>query len=320
VIATVRRFNRAYTQRIGALDDSFLGSGRSLGAARVLFEVGPHGASVLDLRHRLGLDSGYLSRLLRQLEGDRLVTVAADPGDRRRRVAQLTARGRTAWNRLDRRSDEVAQALVTGLSPRQQRQLADALGRADRLIRLATLRFDVVAASHPDAVWAMTEYFAELDRRFPSGFDPGAALTADVEAYSTDAGGAFVLARSDGDVVGCGAVMRLDRRTAEIKRMWVHTEWRSGGVGRRVLATLERLAGDRGYRRVVLDTNSTLTEAIAMYERSGYRPIERYNDNPYACHWFEKPLARRGSGTPADAGVPDCDQPTALAALSIPEP
>ena len=82
-IATVRQFNRAWTQRVGALDESFLGSGRPLGPSRLLFEIGstPGGAVVRELRDRLGLDSGYLSRLLRRLEDEGLVTTGADPDD-----------------------------------------------------------------------------------------------------------------------------------------------------------------------------------------------------------------------------------------------
>src|SRR5215210_1578551 len=105
---TLRRFNRTYTQRIGELDDSFLGLGLPLGAARLVFEVGTPGATVRELRDRLGLDSGYLSRLLRTLEERDLVTVRPDPGDRRRRWVTLTVRGRSLLRRLDRRSDEVA--------------------------------------------------------------------------------------------------------------------------------------------------------------------------------------------------------------------
>ena len=106
--ATLRRFNRTYTQRIGALDESFLGTGRPLGPSRLLFEIGDDGATVRELRDRLGLDSGYLSRLLRSLEADALVVVRPDPDDRRRRRVTLTRRGRTAWRRLDERSEELA--------------------------------------------------------------------------------------------------------------------------------------------------------------------------------------------------------------------
>src|ERR1051325_5442480 len=97
----LRRFNRAWSQRVGLLEESYLGQGRSLGASRLLFEMGPRGASVLELRRRLGLDSGYLSRLLRGLEDERLVEVRPDPADQRRRVVVPTAKGRRAIERLE---------------------------------------------------------------------------------------------------------------------------------------------------------------------------------------------------------------------------
>ena len=126
-----------------------------------------------------------------------------------------------------------------------------------------------------------------LDRRFDSGFDPGEP--DDPERYRPPHG-TFVVARSDGDPVACGGVQPIDEHTAEIKRMWVHDDWRGAGLGSRLLRHLEAVALDLGHGLVRLDTNRTLGEAVAMYERAGYRHIERYNDNPYARAWFEKGL------------------------------
>lgn len=105
--------------------------------------------------------------------------------------------------------------------------------------------------------------------------------------------GAFVVVRTDDVVIGCGGVLRLDDETAEIKRMWIDPDWRGLGLAGRLLAHLETTALEMHKARVVLDTNESLSEAIAMYGRFGYTPIERYNDNPYAHHWFEKHLAPR---------------------------
>ncbi len=289
VQATLRSFNRAHTRRIGVLDDSFLETGRPLAQARLLFEIGPSGASVLALRRRLGLDSGYLSRLLRELERDALVTVDADPDDRRRRIAKLTTAGHAAWRDLDRRSDRLAASLIEPLTERQRSRLDEAMATADLLLRAATITFEVVDPRSDDALSAMTAYFDELDLRFSDGFDPADTLVVDAPSMREPAG-SFVIARSDDQVVSCGGVQQHDRRTGEIKRMWVHTDWRGVGLGRRMLRRLERAVADAGYHRVILDTNASLTEAITMYERSGYRPIARYNENPYAMHWFEKYL------------------------------
>lgn len=290
VVAAVRSFNRRHTQRIGALDDSFLETGRPLARARLLFEIGPDGAPVSGLRRRLGLDSGYLSRLLRELEAEGLVEMVSDPTDGRRRLAGLTPAGRTAWAELDVRSDRLAADLIEPLTHRQREQLSEAIDVADRLLRLGTVTFEIVDPASVEAVHAMTSYFSELDVRFREGFDPADTLVADAPAMRGPTG-AFVVARSDEMTIACGGVQRHDDDTGEIKRMWVHDDWRGVGIGRRMLARLELAVIDAGYHRVVLDTNESLTEAISMYERSGYRPIARYNDNPYAMHWFEKHLA-----------------------------
>ena len=285
----LRRFNRSFTQRIGALDDSFLGAGRPLGQARLLFEIGSGRTSLLDLRRHLGLDSGYLSRLLRELEHGGLVDVVPDPTDGRRRIAELTETGRSAWADLDRRSDELAARLIEPLTDRQRDELASALATADRLLRAAAITFEVADPASDDALGAMTAYFRELDQRFVDGFDPGDTLTADAASMRAPAG-SFVVARSEGSVVACGGVVRHDDATGEIKRMWVHADWRGVGLGRRTLRALEGEVARLGYETIVLDTNAVLTEAIAMYDRAGYTSTARYNDNPYAQRWFTKPV------------------------------
>ncbi len=284
----LRRFNRSYTQRIGALDESFMGLGLPLGSARLLFEIGVEEApTVQRLRARLGLDSGYLSRLLRSLEEQDLVAVEPDPADRRRRLVRLTARGRRTRKKLDDRSEELAARLVAPLSDRQRARLGEALATADLLVRAATVDLEQVDPTDPDARTAVGRYFAELDRRFDTGFDPGEG--DDPELYRPPRG-TFVLARSDGDPVACGAVQPIGEHIAEIKRMWVHDDWRGAGLGARMLRRLEDDARNAGYDVVRLDTNSSLSDAIAMYDRAGYHRIERYNDNPYAGAWFEKGL------------------------------
>src|SRR5215471_9910313 len=122
-IDQVRRFNRVVAERIGALEDHFLGRPRPLGEARLLWEIGPDGAEVRALRSRLGLDSGYVSRLLRSLEAAGLVKVAASHGDQRVRVARLTAAGRRERDALDERSDTLAQSLLAPLNERQRERL-----------------------------------------------------------------------------------------------------------------------------------------------------------------------------------------------------
>lgn len=279
-VETVRRFNRTYTRRIGALDESFLGLGLPLGAARLMWEVG-EGAGVAALRERLGLDSGYLSRLLRDLEARGLATTTPDPADRRRRTVVLTAEGTALRRRLDDRSDDLAARLVAPLTQRQRDRLAEALATADLLVRAATVDLREVDPTGGPAREAMGRYFAELDARLPGGFDAGDPAPPDT----------FTLATSDGVAVACGGVQQIAPATDEIKRMWVDPGWRGAGLGARLLRHLEDVARRRGAGVVRLDTHGTLEEAIAMYERSGYHRIERYNDNLYAEVFFEKSLS-----------------------------
>ena len=285
--ATVRRFNRAYTQRIGALEDLFLGTGLALGAARLLFEIGSEPGTVRALRARLGLDSGYTSRLLRQLEGEGLVEVVPDPADRRRRLAKLTAKGRRRWDVLEARSQARALALLDPLAERQRARLVAALAEADLLVRAATVTIEDAHPASATAREAMGRYFAELGERF--GFGARKLDAADAAALQPP-GGVFVLAVSDGGPVACGGLQTIEPGVAEIKRMWVHGPWRGAGLGSRLLRHLEDRARQLGHLTIRLDTNRALTEAMAMYLGAGYRPIERYNDNQYATHFFEKPL------------------------------
>src|SRR4051812_29392196 len=114
-VSEVRRFNRAVTQRVGALDEKYLARDRPLGASRLLWEIGTGGAEVRSLRAQLGLDSGHLSRLLRALEAEGLVQVAPDEADRRVRVARVTRLGAKELRLLDRRSDELAESILAPL-------------------------------------------------------------------------------------------------------------------------------------------------------------------------------------------------------------
>src|SRR5260370_30156941 len=134
-IAQVRRFNRLVTQRAGALDDHFLGRDRPLGESRVLFEIGPRGADLRDLRSRLGLDSGYLSRLVQSLASKGFVKLRSGPDDERVRRAQLTSAGLAELAEMNRRSDQAAAAMLAPLTAPQRGRLAAAMAGGHRLLR-----------------------------------------------------------------------------------------------------------------------------------------------------------------------------------------
>jgi len=135
----------------------------------------------------------------------------------------------------------------------------------------------------------MGRYFEELARRFPRGFDPGDALDEAAARMNAPAG-TFVLGRAGATCAAAGGIEHVDGATAEVKRMWVAPAWRGQGVARRLLAHLEGVAREAGRTQVVLDTNGTLTEALALYRACGYEPTGRYNGNPYATHWFTRAL------------------------------
>ena len=290
MIAQVRRFNRTVTQRVGALDDRFLERGRPLGAARVLWEIGDDGCDVRSLRSRLDLDSGYLSRLLRSLEADGLIEVDPSDSDRRVRTAQLTDAGRAERAVLERRSDELAASLLEPLSAAQRSRLVAAMGDVERLLTAAIVEIAPIDPLHPDAQHCLTQYFAELDTRFETGFDPQLSIPADADQLRPPSG-LLLLASLRSDPIGCGALKFHDGHPTEIKRMWVAESARGLGVGRRLLHELEAHAVQHGSRVVRLETNRTLIEAVAMYRSAGYVEVAAFNDEPYAHHWFEKHLA-----------------------------
>jgi DNA-binding MarR family transcriptional regulator len=301
-VARVRRFNRTVTQRVGALHDHYLARDRPLGASRLLWEIGDGGCDVRLLRARLELDAGYLSRLLRSLEADGLVTVSGSDRDRRVRTARLTAAGRAERRLLDRRSDALAESLLAPLSPRQRDELVDAMDRVERLLTASLVQVEVVDPASADAQACLGAYFAELDARFDAGFDPALSVSSDLADMRLPAG-LFVVARLHGAAIGCGAVLLKPRTPAYIKRMWVDPSARGLSLGRRLLAELEALAAEHGATTVQLETNRALVEAIAMYRTAGYREVAPFNDERYADHWFEKPLG--GASHPGNNPFPD---------------
>ncbi len=288
-IQQVRRFNRMITQRVGALEDSYLRRGRPLGEARLIFETGSHGADVRTLRTRLGLDSGYLSRLLRSLEAQGLISLRQQTADGRLRHVSLTPKGQAEFATYDGLSDALASSILAPLEPAQRDRLVAAMAEVERLLRTTDIEVRVEAADSVEATWCLDAYFRELAQRFETGFDPGKSNSARTEEMTPPAG-CFVLAWIDGCPVGCGALKRQDDTIGEIKRMWTARSARGQGVARRVLHLLETTAREFGLKTLRLETNRTLTEAQALYRQEGYLEVARFNDEPYAHHWFEKNL------------------------------
>src|SRR6476469_10382623 len=172
LVARVRSFNRAVTQRVGALDEQFLGRGRPLGEARLLWEIGTDGAEIRQLRQRLGMDSGYASRLLRSLEAQGLVEVTKATGDRRVRRALLTAAGLAERAELDRLADGVAASILEPLDEARRTELVTAMADVERLLLASAITIGVEDPAGEQARWCIRQYLAELAERFEHGFDP----------------------------------------------------------------------------------------------------------------------------------------------------
>ena len=204
-IRQVRRFNRTVTEGIGVLDSHFMGRDRPVGEARILWEIGTEGVEVRALRARLGLDSGYISRVLRSLERHKLVRVRASGSDRRVRHVTLTGSGLAERAELDRLSDSLASRILEPLNEGQRARLLAAMKDIERLIEASLVKFAIEDPDTADARSCLDRYFAELDTRFDEGFDPSLSLPIRAEELTPPAG-AFVIARLRGRPVGCGAV------------------------------------------------------------------------------------------------------------------
>jgi len=289
LVEQVRSFNRTMTERIGVLNDHFLGRNHPLGEARLLWEIGEQGAEVRELRSRLGLDSAYVSRLLRSLEGQGLIVVETSGDDGRVRIVQLTEAGLRERAELDHRADAFAQSLLEPLSERQRLKLVAAMAQVERLLIASQVTITLDDPTSSDVIWCFEQYYAELGERFEAGFDPALSISAHAHELMPPSG-LVLLAHMREKPVGCGALKIHENAVGEIKRMWVAPSVRGLGLGRRLLESLELRAREAGVAVLHLETNRSLIEAIQMYRDCGYQEVEAFNDEPYAHHWFEKRL------------------------------
>ena len=166
--------------------------------------------------------------------------------------------------------------MLEPLDERRRARLIAAMHDVRRLIEVSMITTAVADPADPDSRWCIEQYFAELGDRFEAGFDPELSIPADAGDLTPPAG-LLRVARLRGRPVGCGALKFHDRASAELKRMWVSPDVRGMGLGRRLLRELEQDAA-----------RAALGEAINLYRQEGYREVERFNDEPYAHHWFEK--------------------------------
>lgn len=287
-IARLRRFNRAVTKEVGALDSSYLGLGRPLGAARVLQLLRPEGRDIAEIRSKLGLDSGLLSRLLRGLEEEGLLVLQTDAQDRRRRIAKVTPAGQAERARYEALGLAHAQKMFARAGSRQSEVIA-----AMDLIATVMLQDQVeIRAADPDspeALACLRAYYDLLCAKI-EGVTPEMLTLplSDSPKYRPPLGN-FLIAWSDDLPIGCVSLRPLGQGVAEVKRLWVDPQARGQGLGRRLMRGIESEARALGYREMKLDSNTALSEAIALYRSDGWQDIPKYSGFPSNL-WMGKRL------------------------------
>lgn len=173
----------------------------------------------------------------------------------------------------------------------------NAMAGAERRLRASDVALGVADPASPEAQACIAAYVQELQERFEDGFDPARSVSAEPGELVPPAG-VFVLARLGGRAIGCGGLKVTGPGEGEIKRMWVAPDARGLGLAQRLLEALEAHAAAMALHTLRLDTNRSLAEARALYLRNGYREVARYNDNPYADHWFRKDGINAGGQMP----------------------
>src|SRR5262245_59635622 len=279
-IGTVRRFNRLYTRRIGVLQDGFLQSPYSLAEARVLYELAHRQrATAAELAADLGLDPGYLSRILHGFNERGFITKAPSPTDRRQCLLSLTAKGRMAFAPLDQRSQNDVAAMIGKLSVADQDRIVGAMRTIERVLGEAPAPQIPYVLRPPragDMGWIVARQGALYAEEY--GWNEQLeALTADIVA-------AFVrnhdpkhercwIAEREGENVGSVMLMRETQEIARLRLLLVEPKARGLGIGARLVEEALRFAREARYRKVTLWTQSVLTAARRIYERAGFKLV-----------------------------------------------
>jgi DNA-binding MarR family transcriptional regulator/predicted GNAT family acetyltransferase len=282
-VTAVRRFNRFYTRQIGLLRHGLLGTSFSLTEGRVLYELAQRGTTTAaELAADLGIDPGYLSRLLRGFTTSGLVAGTRSATDRRQSILALTDRGREAFASLDRRSQEEIGALLERLDDDAQRRLLAAMATIQTLLApaAAPAMFDaIVLRPHrsDDLSWVLARHAAIYGKEYGWG-SPFTVLVAGIIA---DFQRRHALARegcwiAELDGAPAGSVMLVDAGygIAKLRLLIVEPHARGRGIGRRLVEHCIKFARDAGYRKITLWTQSVLTDARRIYEGAGFVRVE----------------------------------------------
>jgi DNA-binding MarR family transcriptional regulator/N-acetylglutamate synthase-like GNAT family acetyltransferase len=296
-IAAVRRFNRFYTQRIGVLQGAWLDSPFSLTEARVLYELKQRaGTTATDIARELGLDAGYLSRILRRFQKLRLIKKETSPADARQSFLTLTEHGRKAFAPLETRSNRDVKAMLAKLSAAQQDDLVDALRMAEGLMsETGRGRADVSlrAPRAGDFGWIVQRHAVLYQREYGwcEEFEGVCAqIVADFINKCDPRWERGWIAELNGQNVGSVLMAKDSDEVARLRLLLVEPAARGLGIGKRLTGECIRFARECGYRRMTLWTHSVLSAARHVYAQAGFRltssePRRSFGQDVVSEHW-----------------------------------
>jgi DNA-binding MarR family transcriptional regulator/GNAT superfamily N-acetyltransferase len=276
-VAAVRGFNRFYTRKLGVLDQHLLNSPFSLSEARVMYELAHRDeAAAKEIGIELGLDAGYLSRIVQNFEENGLITRKPLPTDRRQYQLSLTAKGRQAFARLDRRSHDEVGAMLGQLGEAERARLVNAMQTIEHVLGPQTgARPGFLLRSHRpgDIGWVVSRHGAIYAQEY--GWDISfEALVAEITAQfirSFDPSREHCwIAEIDGEPVGSIFLVKASEEVAKLRLLLVEKKARGLGVGRALTEQCIRFAREKGYRSITLWTQSILVAARDIYQRAGF--------------------------------------------------
>jgi DNA-binding MarR family transcriptional regulator/GNAT superfamily N-acetyltransferase len=283
-VETLRGFNRFYTHRIGVLEEGLLDTRFTLAQARVLFELGMRRSSTAGaIGEALGLDPGYLSRILQDFSRQRLIARTKSESDRRRVLLSLTASGRKEFLSLDRRSRADVSSMLSALHRSERSRLLSALSEVQRILSAEanTARDELVVRAHRigDVGWAIERHAQLYAEEFQWNEEFEALVAGLFARFASDHDSSkerFWVAELGGERVGCVFVVRNDEdpSVAQLRCLLVDPRGRGCGVGRRLVAECIEFARKAGYRRMILWTNDVLVSARRIYEAAGFSLVQ----------------------------------------------
>lgn len=293
-VAQFREFNRFHTRLVGALNEHLLASDYSLPQVRVLYEVANAPTkpppSARDLGEALGMDTGYLSRIVTGLADEELIDRVPSDGNAKRLALTLSEKGREVFRGLNDASAKEAAAMLEGLSDQEQRELIGAMGKMRRLLGNGTNEATFILRNPEpgDLGWITYQHGRLYAKEY--GWDwTFEALVAEIvgqfaRTYDPSCERCWVAER-EGEVIGSVFIVRQDDDTAKLRLLYVDASARGLGLGRRLVEETLRFARDKGYKRMILWTNDVLVSARRIYEVAGFELLE---EEPH--HSFGKDL------------------------------